>query len=101
MMNRRYDREQESFVCPNCGADVPENADFCRACGASTDSGWEEHDWADGEEDEDDFDYDDYLRREFPEDAEPDTRPKPRQALTIAIILLLCLAFVLMTVMGF
>jgi uncharacterized membrane protein YvbJ len=100
-MNRTADDDRNSFVCPNCGADVPEHADFCRACGASADSGWDDADWADGEEDEDDFDYDDYLRREFPEHAEPDTRPQPWRAVTVAIVLLLCLAFVLMTVMGF
>ena len=100
-MNRRRDHQPDYFVCPNCGADVPEDADFCRICGASADSGWEDADWADGEEDEDDFDYDDYLRREFPEHAEPDHRPNPRRALTVAIVLLLCLAFALMTVLGF
>ncbi|MCL4203160.1 MAG: zinc-ribbon domain-containing protein [Pirellulaceae bacterium] len=100
-MKHTTNHDRDFFVCPNCGADVPEDADFCRACGASADSGWEDAEWAEGEEDEDDFDYDDYLRREFPEHAEPDTRPQPGRALTVAIVLLLCLAFVLMTVMGF
>ena len=100
-MNRRHHREQDYFVCPNCGADVPEDADFCRNCGASADSGWEDADWDDDEEYEDDFDYDDYLRREFPEHAPPDNRPKARRVLTITIVLLLCLAFALMTVLGF
>ncbi len=96
-MNHRQHLEPDSFVCPNCGAEVSEDARFCRACGASADSGWDDGDWDEYEEDEDDFDYDDYLRREFPEHAQPETRPNPRRALTVVIVLLLCLALLLMS----
>ena len=96
-------QDQDYFACPHCGADVPDSADFCRACGASEESGWEaEASWDESSEEgyveEEDFDYDDYLRREFPEYAEPDVRPRPRQAFVVAIVLLLCLAFALMAV---
>jgi uncharacterized membrane protein YvbJ len=96
-MNHRQHPEPDDFVCPHCGADVPEDADFCRVCGASVDSGWDDGDWGEYEEDEDDFDYDDYLRREFPEHAQPEMRPNPRRVLTVVIVLLLCLALILMS----
>jgi hypothetical protein len=82
---------------------VPVGDDFCRACGASGESGWDARDDDEAVEEyveDDDFDYDDFLRREFPEHAEPDTRPQPWRALTVAIVLLLCLAFVLMSILG-
>lgn len=96
-MNHRQQSEPDSFACPHCGANIPEDANFCRACGASADSGWDDGDWDEYEEDEDDFNYDDFLRREFPEHATPETRPNPKRALTIVIVLLLCLALLLMS----
>ena len=51
------------FSCHHCGAALPVTATYCRECGASAESGWN-----DGELDEDggdDFDYDEYVSREF------------------------------------
>ncbi|GEM_PF-1080255 len=48
--------------CGNCGADLT-SQDFCRSCGASEESGW--GDGYVGEEEEQDFDYDDFVRSEF------------------------------------
>ncbi len=96
-MNHRQPPKSDGFACPHCGANLSEDADFCRTCGASADSGWQDDDWDEYEEDEDDFDYDDYLRREFPEHAPPEIRPNPRRALTVVIVLLLCLALLLMS----
>jgi len=105
-MSRGADHNKDYFICANCGAQVPADAEFCRACGASSDSGWEnDNDWSDlsdaAYDEDEDFDYDDFLRREFPEHAEPDTRPQPWRAVTVAIVLLLCLTFALMSVLGF
>lgn len=48
--------------CSNCGERL-QQAHYCRACGASEESGWAEPDH--GLDGEDDFDYDDFVKREF------------------------------------
>lgn len=50
------------MYCGRCGEPLT-SREFCRECGASEESGWSEG--YVGEETEDDFDYDDYVRREF------------------------------------
>lgn len=51
-----------NLSCGNCGERLY-HRDFCRACGASQESGWAAPDH--GEDSDDDFDYDDFVRREF------------------------------------
>lgn len=53
-------------TCPNCGADVPPNAKACPECGADESTGWGDNAYAGalGLSDKD-FDYDDYVKREF------------------------------------
>jgi len=63
-----------SFRCPRCSEEVPVGARQCRSCGSSADCGWEETDaeYAMGGYDEDsDFDYDDFVEREFGTDGGP------------------------------
>ena len=60
-------------ICPHCGAEVPEGAKACPECGSCEETGWSESAKASGlglpnEE----FDYEDYIQREFKES------PKPR-----------------------
>ena len=63
---------KDDFVCPHCGAEVVAGATFCRACGASDECGWPgedaawEGDGIVGYGEDDDFDYDEFVRREFP-----------------------------------
>jgi len=79
---------------------LAEDATFCPQCGSSEESGWAWEDDAPLDEElEDDFDYDDFLRREFPDQAPPVAWPSAREAWFAAVVLLLCLAFVLMTVL--
>lgn len=56
-------------ICPNCGADVPRKAKACPNCGADENTGWEEDaDQATTTDlglPEDDFDYDEFVQREF------------------------------------
>jgi RNA polymerase subunit RPABC4/transcription elongation factor Spt4 len=56
----------EDFTCPNCGADVPDEAKACPECGADEKTGWSDDTIYDGTgiEDPDDFDYEDWQRRE-------------------------------------
>ena len=60
-------RPQAPKVCPVCGEDVPRGALACPECGADHNSGWREdaasYDGLDLPDDN--FDYDDFVRREF------------------------------------
>lgn len=73
-MGRKRRNPDAWFPCPHCGAQVPQGATFCRACGATEESGWGPDDYQEdypaGYGGEDDFDYADYLRREFPDHAD-------------------------------
>ena len=86
MVNNAY------FSCPHCGSPVPSDAKICRECGASDDCGWNEDAFDDhyGEFDEDDFDYDEFVANEFPEQS--NRAPNPWMgAVILAIILSLML----------
>ena len=52
--------------CPHCGAEVPPNAKACPECGSDETTGWSE----DAEREnlglpDENFDYDDFVKREF------------------------------------
>jgi len=53
-------------VCPNCGAEVPPQARACPQCGSDEQTGWSEQANVDGLDlPNQEFDYDDYVKREF------------------------------------
>ncbi len=53
-------------TCPNCGADVPSNAKACPECGADERTGWSEEAGSGGLDlPEENFDYSDFVKREF------------------------------------
>jgi uncharacterized membrane protein YvbJ len=54
-------------VCPVCGEDVPRGARACPECGADHNSGWrQDAETYDGVDlPDEDFNYDDFVRREF------------------------------------
>jgi hypothetical protein len=53
-------------ICPNCGASVPPRAKACPQCGADEQTGWSEAAQSSGLDLPDqDFDYDDFVEREF------------------------------------
>jgi hypothetical protein len=53
-------------VCPCCGADVPPKARACPECGADEKTGWaEDAATADLDLPEEDFDYEEFVKREF------------------------------------
>ncbi len=55
-------------TCPNCGADLPANAKVCRECGSDEETGWSEQARSDGLGlPDEDFDHDDFVKREFGE----------------------------------
>lgn len=56
-------------TCPNCGADLPPDAKVCPECGSDENTGWSEHAASQGLNLPDDqFDYDEFAKREFGED---------------------------------
>jgi hypothetical protein len=92
----------DDFACPHCGAEVPAGSTFCRNCGASEDSGWDsDHDFqeaAGGYDQDDEFDYQAYLAREF-----PDQFRSPAITgnwMMAVIVILLCAVLVLGMVLG-
>ncbi|MGD2175363.1 MAG: zinc-ribbon domain-containing protein [Candidatus Brocadiaceae bacterium] len=60
-----------SFPCPHCGAEVRHGSPACPNCGSDEATGWAEdaHKWGagvpTGYSEEDEFDYDEFIRREF------------------------------------
>ena len=59
-------------VCPNCGADVAAGAQACPECGSCDRTGWgEEAHYGGGDLPEEEFDYDDFIQREFGEGGRP------------------------------
>ena len=64
-------------TCPNCGVDVPRNAKACPGCGADENTGWAEDAQQATSADlglpEEDFDYDEFVNREF---AQPSPKPQ-------------------------
>ncbi len=52
--------------CPNCGAEVPPRAKACPACGADEHTGWSEEARGGGLDlPDEEFDYDEFVQREF------------------------------------
>lgn len=85
-------------ICPVCGEDVPRGALACPECGADHRSGWREdaatYDGT-GISDEGEFDYDEYVAREF---GGPSVKPagmKPLWWIT-ALVLLAAFAWVVL-----
>ena len=61
-------------VCPNCGAEVPPNAKACPECGSDELTGWSETArYDDLNLPDGNFDYDDFVKREF---GKEETQPR-------------------------
>ena len=86
---------EDWIACPICGEETPDGADTCRHCGADLEAGPAE-DWETeypyGYSDEDDFDYDEFVEREFSDSGDQRTRLTrgPWGWLIVLIILALC-----------
>jgi RNA polymerase subunit RPABC4/transcription elongation factor Spt4 len=82
---------RDDFICPVCGADVPAKARACPECGADEKTGWSDNTIYDGTgiEDPDDFDYEDWKRREGVRGARSSGRQRMIWLAALAMLLLL------------
>ncbi len=54
------------MICPHCGAEVPDTAKACPECGSDGETGWSAEAQTGGLDlPDEEFDYDDYVKREF------------------------------------
>jgi hypothetical protein len=84
-------------ICPVCGEDVPTGALACPECGADERSGWRE-DVADGLDlPEEEFDYGEFVQKEFGREVKPTGIGWAWWAAAVAALL----AFVAMFLRGF
>jgi hypothetical protein len=87
-------RRREFFICSHCGAEVPAGAMSCRECGSDDETGWSESagEWEDcvpssGYGSDDEFDYDEFVANEFPDQAPPSGRRRAwRAAVAIVVV---------------
>jgi hypothetical protein len=71
-MSRKSEKRSAPAICPVCGEDVPRGALACPECGADHKSGWrEDAESYDGVDLPDDFDYEEFTRKEFGSSAKP------------------------------
>lgn len=75
--------------CPHCGGDIEPDAEVCHHCGSSDDDGWGEPDLG---LDDDEFDYDEFVRDEF-SDSSLTTKLSPMWWWTAAALLALIAGF--------
>jgi hypothetical protein len=91
--------EGDSFLCPNCGAEVRKGKASCPECGSCDETGWSDaatEGYADGGYDgDDDFDYDEFVQREFPGESDSIST---KQWGTTLLIVLICLGMTLAVV---
>ena len=73
MSQKRHTHPRTPEVCPVCNEDVPLGALACPECGADHNSGWgKDADFYDGVNlPDDDFKYDDFVKREFGSQLKP------------------------------
>ena len=82
MAARKKRRPRRGFTCPHCGAEVPPRAAACPDCGSDDETGWSSDAQFSTPEspsgyEGDEFDYDEFVQREFPDKIEKKGEPSP------------------------
>jgi predicted nucleic acid-binding Zn ribbon protein len=80
------------FACPHCGEQLPARARKCPECGSDRSTGWSptaEEDSLELPEATSDEEHDEFLAREFPDQASPRRRRRRRRLVLFAITLAL------------
>lgn len=84
-------RSRDKIICKFCGEEIDKNASACPYCGSDEKTGWSEMTYLDGIDLNDDFDYEEVKRKEFP--APPRFPLTLLQLITIIILLLIPIFF--------
>lgn len=98
-------KHRKYFICPHCGEKVPEGAAACRHCGSDAETGWSDaaDDFdagiADGYDSDDDFDYEEFIAREFPGQASPRPQAALKKAILAIVVILVVLGLVFATLL--
>lgn len=91
-------RPRTPEVCPVCGEDVPPRARACPECGADHNSGWRlDADAAGLDLPDEEFDYDEFVAREFGDGGRP-PGIKPIWWITAIVLLVAMLAGIVLSV---
>jgi len=104
-MRKRPSQPDGTFRCPHCGAEVKAGSSSCPACGSDRTTGWSEG--ADvwgagiptGYAHDDDFDYDEYIKREFGASAKKPRRLCMGLRLLIVLIILAAIGLILLALL--
>ena len=84
-------------ICPVCGEEVPQGALACPECGADERSGWREESGDGLDLPDEDFDYGEFLQKEFGREVKPEGIAWAWWAAAVAALL----AFAAMLLRGF
>jgi hypothetical protein len=82
-------------VCPVCGEHVPSKAPACPQCGADYNSGWKNEAYESVDVPDDNFDYDEFIQKEFGSSVKP-YGIRPVWWITGIILLIAMLCFFLL-----
>ena len=82
----------KTFICPNCGLDVPIKAKACPHCGSDENTGWSDKTYLDGLDLYDESDYEDTIRKEF----DPPIKSLNAKGLVFVIIALFLLTILIL-----
>ena len=85
----------EIFSCPVCGADVKHGALSCPECGACDETGWKNDEVSNLNLPDEDFDYDEYIAREFDGAPRRTTKEKVVALVALALVVMWVLYYVL------
>lgn len=88
--------DDDYFVCPHCGATVHVNATFCSECGSDDQTGWSEDAGSSPFDLGTDFDYDEFIEREFSDATPVTTRDSAKRIAVSLIVVLTCICLLLL-----
>ena len=94
-------KQPDYFICPNCGSEARVGASSCPDCGSDDRTGWskEAETWStevpSGYGEDDSFDYEEFVQREFGEDSGAPPKLDFKQLFSCLLIVILIIALFL------